>query len=65
MVGYDDTRMAYRLFSPNNFSVVVNAPCRFDQTTFPFRQESFGKDPQLMPKVIGLTPAVPGALGYL
>ena len=63
MVGYDDTRKAYRLFNPNNFSVVVSASCRFDETTFPFRQEGFGKVQQLMPKAIGVTPAVPGAMG--
>ena len=63
MVGYDDTRKAYRLFNPNNFLVVVSASCRFDETTFPFRQEGFGKVQQLMPKAIGVTPAVPGAMG--
>ena len=43
--------------------MVVSASCRFDETTFPFRQESFGKVQQLMPKAIGVTPAVPGAMG--
>ena len=63
MVGYDDTRKAYRLFNRNNSSVVVSASCWFDETTFPFRQESFEKVQQLMPKATAVIPAVPGAIG--
>ncbi len=36
MVGYEDTRKAYRLFNPNTNSVVVSATCRFDEAAFPF-----------------------------
>ena len=63
MVGYDDTRKAYRLFNPNTNSVVVSATCRFDEAAFPFKDEGFAKVQVLMPKAIGITPAVPGAMG--
>ena len=63
MVGHDDTKKAYRLYNPNNSSVMISASGWFVRTTFPFRQEGFGKVPQLMHKAIGVTPAVLGAMG--
>ena len=63
MVGYDDTRKAYRLFNPNNHNVVVSSSCRFDESVFPFRQNGFAEGTLILPPAIGVTPATVGTMG--
>ena len=63
MVGYDDTRKAYRLFNPNNHNVVVSSSCRFDESVFPFKQSGFAEGVLVLPPAIGVTPATVGTMG--
>ena len=44
---------------------MASATCRLLETTDPFMQEAFRNVQELMPKGVGVRPAVSGAMGNL